>query len=210
MKQGDAKIIREVTLTTNGQMISIGVATRRAAKAILRVALKYQVNSGIALHALKGAASGKYPVPIADTIFVSDCYDVADVVREIELINLDGTNACSPVPSYEMYQYFTLKKCPVKIVCAAAAWGYFLGQSDEAHKQQDDIAFLPYASHTPQEMISMFVSIYRQVEGDELDFMRYCIGSSDTRLNKMNAFAREVMFQFAKSVVSLYETGKIV
>lgn len=63
--------------------------------------------------------------------------------------------------------------------------------------------FIPYASHTSVEMVSILKSIYRTVAGDEYLFMKKITRSEDIRLKSMNPFAVDVLYQFVKEIIDL-------
>ena len=63
--------------------------------------------------------------------------------------------------------------------------------------------FIPYAAHTPQEMVGLLKSIYRSVDGDQWSFTRKITKSEDVRLHTMNHFAIEVLYQFTKTIIEL-------
>jgi hypothetical protein len=63
--------------------------------------------------------------------------------------------------------------------------------------------FIPYAAHTPQEMVGLLKSIYRHADGDQWSFTRKIAKSEDVRLHTMNHFAIEALYLMTKTIIEL-------
>lgn len=60
--------------------------------------------------------------------------------------------------------------------------------------------FIPYCSHTAKEMVPILKQIYRTAKGDQLEFILACRRSTDPRVNNMNHFARDVLFELVGGI----------
>lgn len=60
--------------------------------------------------------------------------------------------------------------------------------------------FIPYCCNTSHEVVSILKSIYNEVNGDELEFVRAVRKSADPRL-LMNNFAIDILYIFTDKII---------
>lgn len=187
---------------TNPQIIVVHVASRRAAQVTYLLASEYHEGSVYDLDPLREAASGERRLPKSFNVTVSPCYDFSEVLREFELAAEsieDGFSTELPHPPVLSDDMCLKLLSPDErrvgdALIRAAQHGYFLGLSDASHWVQDDVAFAPYAGHTPKETVGILKSFYVEAKGDESAFMQRIMNSEDPRIHRTSRMAIEVFF----------------
>jgi len=59
---------------------------------------------------------------------------------------------------------------------------------------------MSYIGQTVGEMVDILKSVYRKSNGKQLEFHRQCINSTDLRLNLLDNFVLEIIFNILKEL----------